>query len=114
MLITTSDDGKGLDLDAIRAKALERQLVDAAAAQSPDEIAQCIFLPGFSTAREVTDISGRGVGMDAVRGLVQSLGGRIEIQLLGREGDAVRSFQTVLTLPAALAIVGGKETVVAA
>ncbi|MBS7779269.1 ATP-binding protein [Acidovorax sp. CCYZU-2555] len=112
--ITTSDDGRGLDLNAIRAKALEKQLVDADAVVSQAEIAQYIFLPGFSTAQQVTDISGRGVGMDAVRSLVQSQGGRIDIQLLGREGDPVRGFQTVLTLPAALAISYTEETVVVA
>jgi HPt (histidine-containing phosphotransfer) domain-containing protein/HAMP domain-containing protein len=114
LAITLSDDGRGLDLNAIRGKALEKQLIDTGAVVSQAEIAQCIFLPGFSTAQQVSDISGRGVGMDAVRSLVQSLGGRIDIKLLGREGDAVRSFQTVLMLPAALAIVGGEETVVAA
>lgn len=114
LAITLSDDGRGLDLNAIRGKALEKQLIDTGAVVSQAEIAQCIFLPGFSTAQQVSDISGRGVGMDAVRSLVQSLGGRIDIKLLGREGDAGRSFQTVLMLPAALAIVGGEETVVAA
>jgi len=114
LAITLSDDGRGLDLNAIRGKALEKQLIDTGAVVSQAEIAQCIFLPGFSTAQQVSDISGRGVGMDAVRSLVQSLGGRIDIKLLGPEGDAVRSFQTVLMLPAALAIVGGEETVVAA
>ncbi len=112
--ITTRDDGRGLDLNAIRAKALEKQLVDSDAVVSQAEIAQYIFLPGFSTAQQVTDISGRGVGMDAVRSLVQSQGGHIDIQLLGREGDRVRGFQTVLTLPAALAISYTEETVVVA
>lgn len=112
--ITTGDDGRGLDLDAIRRKALEKQLVAADAVVSQADIAQYIFLPGFSTAQQVTDISGRGVGMDAVRSLVQSLGGRMDIALLGREGDAVRGFQTVLTLPAALAVADEEETVVAA
>lgn len=112
--ITTRDDGKGLDLDAIRSKAVEKQLADAAAQVSPAETAEYIFLPGFSTAQQVSDISGRGVGMDAVRSLVQSQGGSIALQLLGREGDAVRAFQTVVTLPAALAISYTEETVVAA
>ena len=112
--ITTGDDGRGLDLDAIRRKALEKQLVAADAEVSQADIAQYIFLPGFSTAQQVTDISGRGVGMDAVRSLVQSLGGRIDIALLGREGDAVRGFQTVLTLPAALAMANEEDTVVTA
>lgn len=112
--ITTSDDGRGLDLDAIRAKAIDQQLVDAEAAVSAAEIAEYIFLPGFSTARQVSDISGRGVGMDAVRSLAQSLGGRIGIELLGREGDALRAFQTVVTLPAAWAIGCADETAVVA
>lgn len=112
--ITTGDDGRGLDLEAIRRKAVEKQLVAADAVVSQAEIARYIFLPGFSTAQQVTDISGRGVGMDAVRSLVQSLGGRIDIELLGREGEPVRGFQTVLTLPAGLAWANEEETVVAA
>ncbi len=112
--ITTADDGRGLDLDAIRRKAVERQLVAADAEVSQADIARYIFLPGFSTAQQVTDISGRGVGMDAVRSLVQSLGGRIDIELLGREGEWVRGFQTVLTLPAGLAWANEEEMVVAA
>ncbi|MET1114604.1 MAG: ATP-binding protein [Comamonas sp.] len=114
LVITTSDDGKGLDLAAIRRKAVERQLVAADAPATQAGIARYIFLPGFSTAQQVSDISGRGVGMDAVRSLAQSLGGSIDIELLGREGEPVRGFQAVLTLPAALAVTYAQEGVVAA
>lgn len=112
--ITTSDDGRGLDLEAIRRKAVEKQLVAADAVGSAAEIAGYVFLPGFSTAHQVSDISGRGVGMDAVRGLVQSLGGQIHIRLLGSEGEPVRAFQTVITLPLELAMNDDEQMAVAA
>jgi len=69
VLVEVSDDGGGVDVARIRQVALERNLVDAAilAAMSEDEVIDMIFEPGFSTAKEVTGLSGRGVGMDAVR-----------------------------------------------
>jgi two-component system, chemotaxis family, sensor kinase CheA len=79
VVIELVDDGKGLDQDRIRAKAVERQLIGAGDTLSEAEIFQLIFLPGFSTAEKVTDVSGRGVGMDVVRRQVESLQGRVEI-----------------------------------
>ncbi|MBI2319635.1 MAG: Hpt domain-containing protein [Betaproteobacteria bacterium] len=76
---TVADDGRGLDMPAIRAKALASGLVREGAALPEAEIADFIFLPGFSTAAEVTRVAGRGVGMDVVRTEVASLGGRIEL-----------------------------------
>ena len=67
VLITIRDDGAGLDRDAIRAKAIERGLLSAAAEISDKEIYAQIFAPGFSTAATVTSVSGRGVGMDVVK-----------------------------------------------
>jgi two-component system, chemotaxis family, sensor kinase CheA len=79
VVIELVDDGKGLDKDRIRAKAIERQLIGADDTLSDAEIFNLIFLPGFSTAEKVTDVSGRGVGMDVVRRQVESLQGRVEI-----------------------------------
>ena len=79
--IEVSDDGAGMDADRLRAKARERNLLDAetAARLSPDECLQLIFLPGFSTKTEVTDVSGRGVGMDVVQSRIRELSGHIQI-----------------------------------
>lgn len=109
--ITLSDDGAGLNLEAIQRKAVEKGLVGPNETPTAAEIAQYIFMPGFSTAEMVTDISGRGVGMDAVRSLLQAEGGDIEVQVLGRDGDAIRNFQTVVTLPAHMAVAQTHETV---
>jgi len=76
------DDGQGLDLDRIYAKALEKGLVSASAPLKKEEVAELIFSSGFSTKEKVTDISGRGVGLDAVRRQVKALNGSIGIQLL--------------------------------
>jgi len=79
VVVEIEDDGNGIDPAAILETALRRRLITPdAAAQLPEaEILNLIFLPGFSTAREVSDISGRGVGMDAVRAAVERLGGRV-------------------------------------
>ncbi|KAF1049764.1 ATP-binding protein [Xylophilus sp.] len=112
--IALQDDGQGLDLDRIRAKALSQGLLPADAAPSADGTAQLIFAPGFSTAEQVTEISGRGVGMDAVRGLVEAEGGSIAIVLLGIEGARVRPFRTVITLPARHGVRPGDKALIAA
>ena len=79
--IEVADDGGGIDLDAVRRKAVDAGLLieDLAEDLPPEEIANFIFHPGLSTSAEVTDISGRGVGMDAVRATIESLGGGIEL-----------------------------------
>lgn len=77
--MTLSDDGAGLDLGRIRKKALQQGLMRADEALSDEQIMQFIFTHGFSTAQEVTEIAGRGVGMDVVKSAVASLGGRVEI-----------------------------------
>ncbi len=77
--IVISDDGKGIDLTKVRAKVIERGLTDESTAESlsDTELLEFLFLPGFSTATEVTEISGRGVGMDVVQSMVQEVGGII-------------------------------------
>jgi len=79
VLIRVSDDGRGLDVEAVRARAIEQGLIDPAARFSEAEIFSLILAPGFSTAREVTDVSGRGVGMDVVRRSIEALRGSIDI-----------------------------------
>jgi two-component system, chemotaxis family, sensor kinase CheA len=84
--ITVVDDGKGLDVERIRAKAVEQGLIGADEQRSADDIFPLIFLPGFSTAKSVTDISGRGVGLDVVREAVEDLGGSVTVSSIKGEG----------------------------
>jgi len=93
------DDGAGLNLPAIRAKAQAQGLVSADAVLSDAEAANLIFTPGFSTASEVTGLAGRGIGMDVVRAEVHGLGGRIETQT---DADKGTSFRMVLPLTTAV------------
>ncbi|WP_233801364.1 ATP-binding protein [Paraburkholderia sp. HP33-1] len=98
--ITLSDDGRGLALAKIRAAAIERGWIDAHAELSDEAIAELIFRSGFSTAQTVSEISGRGVGMDAVRDFVRREHGRIELRFTDeRRGADYRGFQTVVSFP---------------
>jgi len=96
VLIDVEDDGRGVDVAGVRRVAAERGVAsaEALAAMADEEIAELIFAPGFSTASEVTDLSGRGVGMDAVRAAVGRLGGRVSLANRPGLGARVR-----LTLP---------------
>ncbi|MDX1693764.1 MAG: ATP-binding protein [Ketobacteraceae bacterium] len=98
---TVSDDGRGIALSRIYEKALENGLCAPDRPRPPDaEIANLIFSSGFSTADHVTEVSGRGVGMDAVRQFLESEGGHIEVVLTDyNEGGDFRSFNTVVSLP---------------
>lgn len=102
VLVTVSDDGGGLRTGRIRERAIERGLVSAADALSDDQINQLIFMPGFSTAATVSSVSGRGVGMDAVRTVVADLGGAVEVAAAPGEGTDI-----TLRLPLTLAIIEG-------
>ncbi|MHC9417791.1 chemotaxis protein CheA [Sphingomonas citri] len=102
IVITVSDDGRGIDRARVRAKAIERGIILPDAVLSDEEVDNLIFAPGFSTAATVSNISGRGVGMDVVRKNVQALGGRIGIQSKFGSGS---SFS--LSLPLTLAVVDG-------
>ncbi len=86
ILLTLSDDGGGIKLDAVRRKALERGMMDAESDLSDHEILQFILEAGFSTAEQVTQISGRGVGMDVVHSEVKQLGGSMSIESTPGEG----------------------------
>ncbi len=88
VVIEISDDGAGVDVESVRAKAVERELIQNDANLSDDEVIQFILAPGFSTAKSVTQISGRGVGMDVVHSEVKQLGGSISI--LSRPGKGTR------------------------
>ena len=90
IVIQISDDGRGLDREKILRKAREKGLIDADAQLSESEIFNLIFQPGFSTADKITDVSGRGVGMDVVRKHVQKLRGRVDVHV-ARRARAPRS-----------------------
>jgi two-component system chemotaxis sensor kinase CheA len=102
IVITVADDGRGIDRAKVRAKAVERGIVAADAALSDEEVDNLIFAPGFSTASTVSNISGRGVGMDVVRKNIQALGGRIGISTRLGQGS---SFS--MSLPLTLAVLDG-------
>ena len=102
VIIEVCDDGAGISVDKIRQKAIERGLITAErAAQQPErELLQLIFVPGFSTAAAVTNVSGRGVGMDVVRTNVEKIGGKVEIDSRAGKGTTLR-----LRIPLTLAII---------
>jgi len=102
ILICVSDDGRGINRDRVLAKAVERGLVAPDAKLSDEEIDNLLFTAGFSTAETVSNISGRGVGMDVVRRNVQELGGRISISSRPGEGSTF-----TLALPLTLAVLDG-------
>jgi two-component system chemotaxis sensor kinase CheA len=100
--IEIADDGRGLDRDAILAKAREKGLVREGETLSEREIWNLIFEPGFSTAKQITDVSGRGVGMDVVRKNIETLRGQVEIQSKAGAGTTFS-----IRLPLTLAIIDG-------
>lgn len=102
IVIEVSDDGRGINRARVLAKAMEKGLVLPGASLSDEEIDNLIFLPGFSTADKVSNISGRGVGMDVVRRNITSLGGRIGVYSTPGEGS-----RFVLSLPLTLAVLDG-------
>jgi two-component system chemotaxis sensor kinase CheA len=100
--IEISDDGRGIDPERIKRKALEKGLItpQAAAMMSAKELVHLIFLPGFSTAEAVTNISGRGVGMDVVRTNIERIGGTVDLSGLPGKGTVTR-----IKIPLTLAII---------
>jgi len=102
VIIEVSDDGAGIAVDKIRKKAIERGLItpDRAAHLAERELLQLVFLPGFSTAEKVTNVSGRGVGMDVVRTNVEKIGGKVEIDSRAGKGTTLR-----MRIPLTLAII---------
>lgn len=102
IVIEISDDGRGINRPKVLSKAIEKGLVQPGATLSDEEIDNLIFLPGFSTADQVSNLSGRGVGMDVVRRNITSLGGRIGVYSAPGEGS-----RFVLSLPLTLAVLDG-------
>ncbi len=102
VIVEVTDDGGGIRVERIRDKAIERRLItpQKAAQLSDRELLQLIFLPGFSTAEKVTNVSGRGVGMDVVRTNVERIGGKVEIDSRPGTGTTLR-----LSIPLTLAII---------
>lgn len=102
IVIEIRDDGKGLDAERIRAKAIERGMITPDAVLSDGEIFKLIFAAGFSTAEQVTNLSGRGVGMDVVKRAIEALRGDVELESKRGQGTTVR-----IRLPLTLAIING-------
>ena len=109
IVIEVGDDGRGLNKDRILKKATERHLVEPGAQLSEHELFHLIFQPGFSTAEQVTDVSGRGVGMDVVRKQIHKLRGRIDIRSTAGVGTTF-----LLKVPLTLAIIDGLVVTVGA
>jgi two-component system chemotaxis sensor kinase CheA len=102
VVIEVADDGRGLDLERVRAKGVERGIVAAGEQLSDSGCAQLIFHPGFSTAGQVSDVSGRGVGMDVVKRTIDKLRGKIDIDTRRGKGTTF-----IIRLPLTLAIIDG-------
>ncbi|MBD3663218.1 chemotaxis protein CheA [Sulfitobacter aestuariivivens] len=100
--IEVGDDGAGIDRPRVRQRAIEKQVIAADAVLSDSDIDALLFLPGFSTAPAVSDLSGRGVGMDVVRTEIQALGGRVSIQSAPGRGTTFS-----ISLPLTLAVLDG-------
>jgi len=103
IVIEIKDDGGGINRDAVLSKAIEKGLVDASAVLTDSQVFELILEPGFSTAKEISDISGRGVGMDVVKKNIQALGGRIQVESQPDKGSTFR-----IHLPLTLAILDGQ------
>ena len=102
VVIMVTDDGKGINADVIRKKAVEKGMISQEEADNMDDAdaVRLIFLPGFSTADKITDVSGRGVGMDVVRSKIESLGGHVDVETKIDEGSIFK-----IKLPLTLAII---------
>ena len=107
ILITIKDDGKGLDRDAIREKGIQRGLIREDTKIEDIEIYNLIFQPGFSTAKQVTAVSGRGVGLDVVKKDISSLGGTVSVETEKGKGSSF-----ILKIPLTLAIIDGMLTTI--
>ncbi len=103
IVIEIDDDGKGIDKDVILKKAIEKGVISSSDVLTDEQIYDLIFAPGFSTAKEVSDVSGRGVGMDVVKRNIRELGGAIEVKSVKGEGSKI-----IIRLPLTLAILDGQ------
>ncbi|MCM1540051.1 MAG: chemotaxis protein CheA [Blautia sp.] len=113
VVIEVRDDGNGIDVEAVKQKAIERGTitVDQAANMSDKEIIDLLFLPSFSTAKKVTDVSGRGVGLDVVKSMIESLSGEVEVKSKLGEGSTwtIRLPLTLAIIQALMVVVGEEK-----
>lgn len=100
VVIEVEDDGRGIDVEKVRKKALERGIISAADVLTERETIDLIFLPGFSTSETVSDISGRGVGMDVVKNNITAVSGMVDVESSPGKGSRM-----IITLPITLAII---------
>ncbi|WP_215141592.1 chemotaxis protein CheA [Exiguobacterium qingdaonense] len=113
VFIEIEDDGAGINVDKVRAKALERGVIsdEEAGAMSDNELAMLIFAPGFSTADVVTDLSGRGVGLDVVKNKIESLGGVVSLETVTGHGTKFQvSLPLTLSIISAMLVQVGEES----
>lgn len=111
VLLSLSDDGSGIDVDAVRSKAIDQGLMTKDEVLSADEIMQFIFAPGFSTAKSITQISGRGVGMDVVQSEIRELGGSIQLRSqLGSGTEFIFRLPFTVSMNRALMVSAAGET----
>ncbi len=113
VVIEVKDDGNGIDVDAVRKKAVERGVMteDQAAAADDNEIINLLFMPSFSTAKQVTDVSGRGVGLDVVKSKIESLSGEVDVKTKLGEGStfSIRLPLTLAIIQALMVVVGNEK-----
>jgi len=117
VIIEVKDDGNGIDVEAVKAKAIERGTItpDQAAMMSDKEIVDLLFLPSFSTAKQVTDVSGRGVGLDVVKSKIEALGGDVSVKTQLGEGSTftIRLPLTLAIIQSLMVEVGGEKYAIA-
>ena len=113
VVIEVRDDGNGIDVEAVKNKAIKKNLVTAEqAANMPEkDIINLLFQPGFSTSEKVTDVSGRGVGLDVVKSKIESLSGEVEVKSKWGEGSTwtIRLPLTLAIIQALMVVVGGEK-----
>ncbi len=117
VIIEVGDDGNGIDVEAVKAKAIERGVVSAEQAENltQKEIIDFLFMPSFSMAKQITDISGRGVGLDVVKSNIEALGGDVEVKSVYGEGSTftVRLPLTLAIIQALMVIIGEEKYAIA-
>ena len=113
VVIEVRDDGNGIDVEAVKNKAIDRGVItpEQAATMADKEIIDLLFLPSFSTAKQVTDVSGRGVGLDVVRSKIESLSGEVEVKTQLGVGSTwtIRLPLTLAIVQALMVVVGGEK-----
>ena len=117
VIIEVSDDGNGIDVEAVKTKAIERGVITAEQAEnmSDKEVVDLLFLPSFSTAKKVTDVSGRGVGLDVVKSKIEALSGEVSVKTKYGEGSTwtIRLPLTLAIIQALMVVVGDEKYAIA-